>query len=276
MQGAEYGIRSLLQEMNTLSKNIILTSGDSWAAGEWLHRDHPDSDDPTYGGVYKNFVEYGYQVINLSKPGGSNLESVDRVKDYLRCNRHLTADIKFILFWQSEWFREIWYYRQNSLSLANLDQELKHGYAIVKDHWIYRPYYILSELSQQWQIPIYVIGGASDTIWYDDFEKDFPGVKITCQSATNLIFSNDHRIDEPVFCQFIPGWIDEGGFLDKIKKNISSEDLEILISDISLGEKRMDQFCSAPHLFPDNLHPSGVAQNIIFDFLIKNISDLNK
>jgi hypothetical protein len=251
---------------------MILIAGDSWGAGEW-----PKSGNiPLHAGVSQYFVEQGYQITNLSKPGGSNLESIDRLKDYLRCNQHQIPDIKFILFWQTEFFREIWYYRKRSI-FGDIESELGHGYAKLKDHWIYRPYRRLAELYQQWNIPIRIIGGCSDTVWYDDFENDFSGVKIVCQSATNLLSNSDHRIDTPVFCQFLNRWIDEGDFLNTIKKNISNQDLEILLQDMSLGQQRTQLYLQRSDLFyPDGCHPNRHAHKIIFDFLCKNIPELQK
>jgi hypothetical protein len=249
-----------------VNDKIILIAGDSWPAGVW----EKDVNYPVHPGICSHLINLGFHVRNLAKPGGSNLESIDRVEDYISCNPKEISNIKFILFWQTEFFREVWYYRRHPL-----EKELAQGYAQLKDHWIYRPYYKLTELSQQWQLPIYIVGGASDTVWYDDFEKDFPGVKIVCQSITNMLINNCHRIDQPVFCEFIPGWIDEGDFLNLVKKNITNLDLKILLEDMELSKQRLKEFSAHPELFyPDGLHPNSVAHQKIFDFLIQHIPEL--
>jgi hypothetical protein len=216
-------------------------AGDSWAAGVWQR----GINTPVDPGLSAQLISLGYQVRNLAKPGGSNLESIDRVSHYLSCNPNEMPNIKFILFWQTEFFREIWYYRNSAV----LKKELALGYTQLKEHWICRPYYKLTELSQECQIPIYIIGGASDTVYYDNFEKDFPGVKITCQSITNMLINDCHQIPQPVFCEFMPGWIDEGNFLNLVKKNIVAKDLKILLEDMKLGEQRLNTFSAHPEFF---------------------------
>jgi len=250
-----------------LSNNIILVSGDSWAAGE-LPVNQNDSIKNV--GVCKQFLDYGYQVRNLAKPGGSNLESIDRINDYLNCNQHEISNIKFILFWQTEFFREIWYFPPDKVT-----ENLKHGYLYLKDQWIYHPYHKLTQLSQKWKLPVYIIGGCSDTVWFDKFEKDFPGIKIICQSATNLILQQNHRITDPVFCEFIPGLIEKYDFLNLVKKNISHSDLEILLHDMQLGKQRLEQFHNNRNYFyPDGIHPNANAQTIIFEFLCDAIPEI--
>jgi len=253
-------------------KNIIVQVGDSWAAGTWDKDSHTPRPNE---GVCQNFIDIGYSIRNLAKPGGSNLESIDRLKDYLRSNQHEINDIKFILFWKTEFFRDIWYYHPDDTSYFSMEEELSHGYLFLKDHWVYRPYYRLSEIRAQWGIPIYVIGGCSDCVWYDEFEKDFPGVKIICQSVTNLLLNGDHRIQEPVFCEFLSGWIDRGKFLEKIKKGITNQDLESLLHDIDLGTQRLKLFQENLQFFgPDKLHPNALAQKLVFEYLMKNIPEL--
>jgi len=251
-------------------KNTIIIAGDSWAAGSW---DKHELEIPrSKEGTAQNFIEAGYCVRNLAKPGGSNLESVSRVKDYLRFNQEEIDDIKFVLFWQTEFFREISYYLVDD---DMLQQELDLGYRRLKDHWVYRPYHELSKISQQWQVPIYVVGGCSDCVWYDEFEKGFPGVKVACQSLTNLLVTGDHRTEDPVFCQFMSGWIDKGNFLSRVRRNIASHDLQILLSDIALGEQRMNTYLQNPEFFsPDGIHPNGHAHHTLFVHLMQTIPEL--
>ena len=249
-------------------KQSILIAGDSWAAGVGI-----DSDDSLahmkYGGITELLSNRGYQIRNLAKPGGSNLQSCDALKNYLFFNEHEIPQIQCVFFWQTEFFREIWYYRS-----AELKKEFEVGYALLKDHWIYRPYHRLAEISQLWNIPIYIIGGCSDTVWYDDFEKDFPGLKIICQSATNYIINSSHRIPDPVFCQFITrGWSDE--FVALVKKDISNKDLELLLHDMTLGKNRIKQLDGNKQFFyPDGIHPNAHAQRLLFDLILKEIPDL--
>lgn len=251
---------------------MILISGDSWSAGVW----HKDNDIPEDKGISFYLRNHEHKVLNLTKPGGSNLESIDRIRDYFRCNQSEISNVKFILFWKTEFFREIWYYRTKSIITSELHKELSYGYRQMRDQWVYRPYYRLAELSQQWNVPIYVIGGCSDTVWYDDFEIDFPGVKIICQSMTNLLLNNNHRIDQPVFCGFLPTWINEGDFLNIVRKNISNDDYQELLQDMEIGMKRHEEYKNHPELFyPDGVHPNKKSHEILFNFILNKIPELN-
>jgi hypothetical protein len=253
------------------SDNIVLIAGDSFAAGEW--RDPGVAYKPYDVGVGHNFILHGYQVRNVAKPGGSNLESYTRVKHYLQCNQHEIANIKFILFWQTEFYREMWHY-----SPARLEELLNQGYSAVKNKWIYEPYFSLAEIYQEWKIPIYIIGGASDAVGWPGMEEKLPGVNIVCESITNLLLKNDHRATTPVYSSFISGVVDspEYNFLDMVKKNISSGDLEILLNDIDIGRQRIELMMKNPHYFyPDGIHPNESAQKRIFEFLLTAIPELN-
>jgi len=249
---------------------MVIVSGDSWPVGVWRDKDLPDN-----MGLAYHLNQQGHDVISLAKPGGSNLESVDRLRDFLQSNQHLVKSIDCVLFWQTEFFREVWYYRQHSTIHPTLDQELSVGYAQLRDNWVYRPYYRLSEIAQQWQIPVYVIGGCSDTVWYDDFEINFPGVQILCQSTTNLLLHNNHRIEQPVFCQFLTRWIEEGDFLNLVRRNIVDEDYQQLLADMDLGKQRILDLRQNPDLFyPDGIHPNAQAHKQIFDFVRTNVPEL--
>lgn len=248
------------------NKKSILIAGDSWAAGVPVV--NPDASlDIVYGGIPELLTKQDYQVTNLARKGASNLQACDRLNDYLLYNSpKQIAEIKIILFWQTEFFREIWYYTHK-----DLEKELSHKYSTLRDHWIYRPYHRLTDISQRWNIPIYIIGGCSDTVWYDNFEQDFPGVKIACQSVTNYILTGNHRIDQPVFCEYLNGWVDP--FLELIKPNMPADELEILIADMDLGNSRLKLFEKYQDCwFPDNTHPNLEGQEILFDFLVKNTS----
>jgi lysophospholipase L1-like esterase len=95
--------------------------------------------------------------------------------------------------------------------------------------------------------------------------------------VTHLILENDHRATTPVYSSFISGLVDspEYNFLEMVKKNISSSDLEILLNDINLGGQRISLMMKNPHYFyPDGIHPNERAHKIIFEFLLTAIPEL--
>jgi hypothetical protein len=240
-------------------------AGDSWAAGVPI-QNKESGFDIAYGGLTQLLHQQGNWVINLSRPGASNLQSCNKINDYFLFNDSAhVLKIKMIIFWQTEFFREIWHYKTDQLN-----KELEQKYTALRDHWVYRPYHRLSEISQRNNIPVFVIGGCSDTVWYDEFEKDFPGVRIACQSLTNLLINHNHRIDKPVFCQYLNGWVDP--FLNLIKPKVSKFELQSLIEDMELGSQRitlLEQYQNV--FFPDKLHPNTTAQTRLLDFLIETL-----
>jgi hypothetical protein len=250
----------------------VLICGDSWSAGTW-NSGHEDPN-PNQGVGY-HLAQAGFQVRNLSKPGGSNLESVQRLRDYLRCNSHETHDIVMILFWTTEFSRETNFYHNQDSSGPTLGQELAVGYQILRDHWIYRPYHRLSEISQLYQKPIGIVGGCSDTVSYADFEKDFPGLRIVMPSMTNYLIYGQAHVTVPVFCQFIPGLIDRHGFLDQIKQHSSAADLEALMHDMDLGHARLALMQDNPVWFaPDYLHPNEHGHHEVYKYIQKYMIEL--
>jgi hypothetical protein len=250
-----------------MESNIILVSGDSWGAGIF---DKQHSHGFYHGGITKCLIDHGMQVRNLCQPGGSNLSVCERIKNYLICNAHEVDNIKGIVFWQIEFFKDYYYYPQ-----THLKSELEKGYSTLKDQWIYRLYHQLNEYATQWNIPIYVVGGSSDTVWYDNFEQDFPGVKIVCQSVTNYLINGSHTISTPVHGEFITGMCEQ--FLTATKNKIKSNDLECLLKDIDLGHERLRQLTAHPELFfPDGIHPNQHAHNLVFKLLQKHIPELQK
>lgn len=203
-------------------------------------------------------------MCNLSYPGGSNLQSFDRLKHYLNCNQHELPRIVAIFFFKTEFFREIFHYGN-----LELTSELHHGYTQVKNNWSNYIYYKLSDLSQQWgfENPISIVGGCSDALI---LPKEPPGIHVVCQSWTNLIINNEHLVNKPVLTEYINGWVDP--FLDLIKPQCSNADLAELTDDIALGNKRIDLMYKHPHYFgPDPIHPNRHSHKILFDFLINKM-----
>lgn len=253
------------------TQSIILQCGDSWSVGVYnSHHDGPHFN----GSVGQKFIELGYGVRNLGQPGISNLEAITRLEAYSSANPFDLAATKFILFWQTKFPREMLYYLAHDQDSLPPELVSNQGYHVVKDSWIYRPYHRLAKICEKWQVPIYVLGGFGDTVWYDEFKKDFPGVKIICQSVTQLLLTGNHRVSEPVFCPFVPLWINRGQFLDRMKRGITNQDLEMLLHDMDLGAKRMRLWQQNPHLFPDHYHPNCQGHSIIFAYLLQNVPEL--
>jgi lysophospholipase L1-like esterase len=238
-----------------VSKTIII-AGDSWGCGEWAGRQ------PHYGishaGLTKYLIDSGYHVLNLSRPGGTNRYSSDRVSDFLQVNQQL--QISCAIVFQTEWLRDVLV--EDPVTLT---EDLTYGYTGLKNRLMSRFYNHLSQASVQYNVPVYLVGGSGDTIWLDQFTKEYPGLQISCQSLTNLILKNNHNISDPVHALFVNN---TESCVEHIKKHLNNADLELLLEDIDKGHRRCDQWRKEKEYFwPDGSHPNRLGHQILFEFL---------
>ena len=154
------------------------------------------------------------------------------------------------------------------------------GYSYTKSWYISRLYYRLSDLYKQTKINTILIGGQGDTIWLDSFEQEYPGVKIGCQSFTNLIINNESRTNRPAHSVFKYGgtasmFLTQKQFdviLQQIKLNSNSTDLQQLITDMEIAKTRDDIFKTNRGIFLDNKHPDREAHKKLYHYLLdKNL-----
>lgn len=246
-------------------RKLSLISGDSWSVGEWENDKHV----PTinHGGLSQYLHEEGQIVVNVGLGGSSNRETYLRVRNFFFNNHHLRAyPNKQVIVFKSEWTRDF----------AYMDSEDKNFYdqpMALRDRINSRFYYDLSALAQEWNVPIKIIGGCSDTLLFDDFQNVYPGLEIICQSMVNLLINNCSTIEDPVFSVFStdPRAMD---FLKLLKQHTTDvQAMEILLDEIDRGQQRFDMFYKYKNLFyPDGAHPNREAHKILYDFLKRNNS----
>lgn len=238
---------------------MILVAGDSWSAGEWQYTNNTHT--TVHSGFCQHLIDKGLPLYNLSKGGGSNYETCQRLENFLSFNRH--HKVQSIIVCQTEWHRDSIFYNQKDLK-----QLSQLGYDGIKHQWISMFYRRLSYMSQQWSIPVYIVGGCSDTIWLDKFDEEYPGCKIVCQSWTNLILDGNSRIDNPVYSQFI---INQD-FTEFVKKNFKKRSLTLLLDDIDRGGHRRQLIKDNPDFFePDGIHPNRFAHDILYKSCLENL-----
>jgi lysophospholipase L1-like esterase len=233
------------------NNKIILIAGDSWGCGEW--EKNGDKYDISHPGLAKYLLDLDYQIINLSMPGGTNRHTSRRIDDFLQSNKHLKIE-KIIIF-QTEWHRGIFLEDPEVLN-----DDLKFGYQ-VKDRVLHRFYSQLSKTSTIYNVPMYIVGGCSDTVW---FEKNYPGLQIACQSMTNLLLENTHRILNPTHALLITDFKE----IKYVKKHLNGDDLELLLADIEKGDYRKKLWQKEKRFFwPDGMHANRHGHKVLFDFL---------
>lgn len=235
--------------------STYIIAGDSWGCGEW----NIDSNAITHTGLEQYLVDEGHQVFNLSKGATSNLDSVKRITAWM--SRHTDVPVDGIFVFQTEYNRDFKHdiaqknYNINDWDVKNLTD--------ISDRWIARFYMRLSEIAQEKNCKVFLIGGASDTLWFDDMEQDYPGCNIACQSVTNLLINNNHKIDVPVLSWYVKA---AQSFIEKAKScGIGAEEI---IQHIDQGIERESLLAENPELFfPDGSHPNRIGHQILFNFL---------
>jgi hypothetical protein len=251
---------------------MILIAGDSWSAGEW--KDLKISTDINntasvllHNGLTQYLQDADYQVINLGCPGGSNSESLVRLKNFLDLNQSLIKHINRIFVFKTEWTRDFSKNINQPTGLV-VDKDYIEDYQTLKDRVISRFYCRLSEIGIRYNKMIHLIGGCSDAVWFDNFCIEHPQLEIACQSLTNLLLTGNSTIDNPTFSFF--GKPTEL-LVNEFKKLYTNKDLEKLLDDIDLGHQRHNLLISNPNFFyPDGTHPNRAGHQILFNFLKNN------
>lgn len=237
----------------------ILIAGDSWGCGEW----DVNCDYNTHKGLQQFLEDDGHQVFNVSHQGLGNHEIYLNIKAFL--DRSFISQIDLVIVFQSEYNRDYkfsgaW---QNYLSAEDWENIKEANSAAHR--WLSRFYRNLSDISLSTNIPIKIIGGHADAIWLDDFENLYPGCTIACQSMTNLILANNHRIQDPVFSFYEKR---TEPLVKKLKSLLGPDQIGDLLDLINNGIRREMLLRSNPeYFFPDGIHPNRKGYQILYDFL---------
>jgi hypothetical protein len=148
-----------------------------------------------------------------------------------------------------------------------VEEDFDFDYQTLKDKIVSRFYSRLSDIGQRFNKTIFIIGGASDTIWLDKFSQEYPNTKIACQSLTNLIVNQTHRVDNPVLSFYHSRTTD---LVSKFNKLYINKDFGLVLDDIDQGSNRFNAFNANREFFwPDGRHPNRKGHKILFDFLSK-------
>jgi hypothetical protein len=236
----------------------FLIIGDSWGKGEWNN----NCDDINHTGLEQYLIDDGHTVTNINKGGSSNLDMIFRLHNYLeRTESQLPEKI---LVFQTEWTRDFKYdgmqldYGSDDWNNLQVPEDLS-------SKWIERFYFRLSEISQKYKIPIDIIGGCSDTMFFDNMYQDYPGCSIVCQSLTNFIITGDKNIDIPVFSWYTP---EAELLIKKLKSFLPESGVHQLLDLMNQGFERECLLRENPQYFyPDGKHPNRHGHYLLFQLL---------
>ena len=236
----------------------FLITGDSWGKGEWNNT----CTEINHAGLEKYLLDDGFSVSNISKPGCSNLDVVYRIKNYL--DRNQSRLPSKILVFQTEWTRDF-KYDDMQKDFGIDDWTNLSTVTDLQNKWVERFYFRLSEISQKYKIPISIIGGCSDTMFFDDMDKDYSGCEIICQSFTNLVLTKNDYIQNPVYSWYTK---ETQPLIAKLRKMISEREIDSLLKEIDQGFERESILRENPEYFyPDGIHPNRKSHLMLFQYL---------
>lgn len=237
-----------------MKRKSFIVSGDSWGCGEWAKTSNGYR--TTHGGLAQWLHQSGNCVYNLSQPGGSNSESVQRIANFCEHNPWLNLDGVFVF--ETEWTRDILSshsHKKHFASLHDAEQDFKHRF-----------YDSLIELSKKIKLPVYVIGGQSDTLNGLRLSRDSAGVEIVCQSLVNLAVADSAYIDQPVFAI----WHNHNQHLLSIVPDNATTKQE-LIDRVDQSTARLNLLATQQQWFwPDGMHANRHAHEKLWRHLITN------
>ena len=275
----------------------IAIFGDSFANGEsdMRHR-------LAHLGLTRYLTDDGHFVINFSRQGNANNQTVEDLNFSMRQNEHIKPWDMAIVF-QTEPCREseVWIqyvqgmgiYAEDSnhtllgFSSGNpLNMDCRGGDVRKVERFMAKRFYAeLSQMAVKWNIPIYLVGGTVDTSAPEEIDK-FVKLKCVCQSVTNLCVNGEHTIEEPVTNFVFPfgtGWKPgptANEFLNKANKIVRAQGMDSKRHFIELlvnGESRYKLMEDNPEYFApkENLvggkhtsdHPNRHAYKKLFNHL---------
>jgi hypothetical protein len=243
---------------------MLLIAGDSWGCGEWAAA-------PSFTVAHRglcDFLSTDHTVVNLSRPGGSNWQSYDRIKNFFEsgCSLQVKDPITHVFVFQTEWWRDF----RLSTAFPSKEQDL-YDFSILQHTTIteimYNWYYRLSDLAQEHSIRIGIIGGISDTEYFDNFETEIPGVFIACQSLINLCINNTHRVDSPCY------GVMSNTVVEQLKKyNNNTQGIRQLIQYIDQSLSRKDELKMHKEWFwPDGCHANRNGHYCLYNHIKSSI-----
>jgi hypothetical protein len=259
---------------------MIIIAGDSWATGE-IGLDC----NRTHGGLAQYLVENKHEVINIGEGGSSNNSVISKLEIVLPASLAFNKKIDKIFVFQTEWDRDFnaeltrginffeFYNDRHSRLFKRLGYHYDDSVDFFKvvnistprdiEHRLISHFYgRLSELSQYYNVPIWLIGGCTD-ILHAQMQETYPGLNVACQSMHSLLMYNNSEITDDVVLSFY-----DNQHIQKWMKTQFSNNLDELIYLYNLGLRRQEQWKNNRELFwPDGNHANRKGHRILYEFL---------
>jgi hypothetical protein len=235
---------------------MYIVSGCSWSYGEFSLSTGGQPGNLIHGGLEWNFAQDGIKCVNLGIPGGSNLAVARRIEGWFE--RFSEKKVEEVIVFQTEWTRD-------AAMVYDEDYQGLISIAELQGIIISRFYGRLSDIAQNYNTRVNLIGGISDTIWLDKIENHYPGLRIICQSATNYLLNNQERIEDPIHSWYCSR---TENLVKKLKSALPDSEIYKLINLIEKGFDRETLVYNNPEYFwPDGAHLNRKAYAKIYDFI---------
>lgn len=251
-----------------MSKPNIIISGDSWGLGELPYQSRMEADGTLiksviHKGIEQYFIDYGYNVINLSVGGSSNVDSIKRLQILSRSlieQKRINAD-DIVLWIMSDPFRDT-----NS---GTLTQEIENAQGVrpLLNNLMHKSFDALNQIGH----PIHLIGGLCNI--NTDISSQYNNLITVIPSWVNLLVRHMPEYEYTKNKDFVmtPGVVIQKIHLSKLNKNLAIS----IINDLYSIEKNFKVF--AEDIFhPDGCHPNRQGHRIAFDKIIEALEiDIN-
>jgi hypothetical protein len=240
---------------------MIIVSGCSWSVGELNRGDLKEKDAVTvsHGGLGQYIKESGLEVVNLGILCGSNLQIAHKIQQWI--DRNSNYKITGIYVLQTDYTRD-----GHMIFLEDFDKISDPH--VLPGIMISRFYSRLSEIANKTDCTIHLIGGLSDTLKLDNIQDCYPGLKIACQSMTNLLINDQPNVDDPVLSWYSK---DASGLVKKIKKTLPHTEMENFLHEVDKGFNRQNWVFENPEWFwPDGCHPNRTGHLKLYQYLVDN------
>jgi len=255
-----------------ISNSKIIIAGDSWGLGEWSGLELGSGGSINHTGMAQYFTDFQYTVVNLSKGGSSNLESIERLKHYN------ISDNDIVLFIMTDPLRDLGAFK---LSKQNNDKENlkkiteKITKALVDAQGVYPllcklMHNLFDELNQIGH-PINLIGGLCNI--NTDISSQYNNLTTLIPSWINILVGQMPEYEHTINKNFV---ITTGSLLQHI--NLSEFDsrlAELIINDLHDIEKNFLVF-REDIFHPDGVHPNRHGHRIAFDKIVESLKIDNK
>lgn len=244
----------------------IIVVGDSWG---WQPC---DSDAKNYPGFADLLAEQGYDVANIARPNQSNKTSIEALEKFFQTENHTD---KLVFFVQSDPFRSIRPYA-GFTQLIIEHQGLRNA----RKHVMQQDYDRLITIANQFQAPVYLIGGLSNAD--QDLLANDKWCQVLIDSWVRFLVGarpENQHID----------WSNWGIWgADWTLNNISINALmntgamhgtlgslaEQVIEELAVWDQNNRVF--TPDFFPDGQHPNRAGHRILFDYIMATVLSQEK